>query len=93
MFMLKSTHQRILDRRDNQAKAAFIQERDRAKTSGRLATELLKERDAARAALAEIAAMETPASASIGRRMAARARQELPSKPGSAAVRAAMEAA
>lgn len=93
MFMRKSTHHRILDRRDSQAKAAFIQERDRAKTSGRLAAELLKERDAARAALTDIAGMETENCAHIGKRMAARARQELPATSGSAAVRKAMETA
>lgn len=43
-------------------------------------------------ALTEIAAMETKNPAPAAKKMAARARQELPANPGSAPVRAAMEA-
>jgi peptidoglycan hydrolase CwlO-like protein len=45
---------------------------------GEAFTEMLNERDEARSALRDIIAMETPGSAHIGRKMAARARQALP---------------
>ncbi len=63
--------------RDN-ARTACKAEKARAMKSGRLASELLTERDAARNILREINALETPACASIGRRMAAKAREGLP---------------
>jgi hypothetical protein len=47
------------------------------KVKGQLADELLTERDAARGILREIDAMLTPSTASIGRRMAAKAREGL----------------
>lgn len=45
---------------------------------GRLCTELLTERDDARFILRQIAMMETPTCAHIGRKMAAKAREGLP---------------
>lgn len=53
-------------------------EKDRAMKSGRLASDLLTERDAARGILREINGMVTPACAGIGRKMAAKAREGLP---------------
>lgn len=54
------------------------EQKERAIESGRLANEFLGERDTARAILRQIHQMETPACASIGRRMAAKARGGLP---------------
>lgn len=53
-------------------------EKNRAVKSGRLASELLTERDAAHDKLREIVAAETPACAGIGRKMARIAREGLP---------------
>lgn len=53
-------------------------EKNRAIESGRLASELLTERDAARDRLRQIAAMETVGSAPAAKRMAATARAGLP---------------
>ncbi|WP_439538719.1 hypothetical protein [Sphingomonas sp.] len=53
-------------------------EKARAIKSGRLASELLTERDAAHARLRKIAAMETPGSAPAAKRMARVAREGLP---------------
>lgn len=50
----------------------------KSKVYGSLADELLKERDAARIALRDIIAMETEHCAHIGKRMAARAREAMP---------------
>lgn len=58
-------------------KSRFDAEKNRAIKSGRLATELMTERDAARAALADIMALETPSCAHIGKKMATRAREAL----------------
>lgn len=61
-----------------QAERAADAEKARAMKSGRLCTELLTERDAARGILREINGMVTPACAGIGRKMAAKAREGLP---------------
>ena len=53
-------------------------EKERAITSGRLASELLTERDAAHDKLREINGMVTPGCAGIGRKMARCAREGLP---------------
>lgn len=52
----------------------LIRARSEGVTKGRLAKELLGERDAAVSTLNEIAAMETAGSAPIGKKMAAHAR-------------------
>lgn len=76
----------------NNAQAARNAEREASIRKGRLASELLTERDAARDknleiagnlvaahnVLREIVALETPSSAHIGRKMAAKAREGLP---------------
>jgi hypothetical protein len=74
---LKLEIARLAAGRDN-AVSARNMERERAVTSGRLCTELLTERDDARFILRQIAMMETPTCAHIGRKMAAKAREGLP---------------
>lgn len=61
-----------------QAERAYETAKVRARTSGRIASELLTQRDHARHILREIVALETPGSAHIGRKMAALARTGLP---------------
>lgn len=83
-LMLKSTHDEavkdksgVIANRDGTIAALHDQlaaEKHRAQTSGRALSEMLTERDAAHKALDEIAALETPSCASIGKRMAKLAR-------------------
>ncbi|WP_422057748.1 hypothetical protein [Sphingomonas sp.] len=60
------------------ADAAYEKERAESIKKGRLASELLAERDAAHDKLREIVAAETPACAGIGKKMARIAREGLP---------------
>lgn len=60
------------------AEASYNKERVDSVKKGRLASELLTERDAAHDKLREIVAAETPACAGIGRKMARIAREGLP---------------
>ncbi len=60
------------------AEAAYEKERADSIRKGRLASELLTERDAAHDKLREVVAAETPACAGIGRKMARIAREGLP---------------
>lgn len=61
-----------------EAERRFEAEKNRAITSGRVASEALTERDAAHETLRAIVAMKTDNCASIGRRMAAAAKAGLP---------------
>ena len=60
------------------AEAAYEKERGESLKKGRLASELLTERDAARDKLREVIAAETQGCAPIGRKMARIARAGLP---------------
>lgn len=60
------------------AEAAYEKARGESIKKGRLASELLAERDAAHDKLREINAMGTPGCAGIGRKMARCAREGLP---------------
>ncbi len=60
------------------AEASYDKERADGIKKGRLASELLTERDAAHDKLREVVAAETPACAGIGRKMARIAREGLP---------------
>lgn len=60
------------------AEAAYEKGRREGKQKGRLASEMLAERDAAHDKLREVVAAETPACAGIGRKMARIAREGLP---------------
>lgn len=61
-----------------QAERAYEHQRSEAITNGRLAAELLTERDEARDVLRSIVSFATPGMASIGRKMAATAKAGLP---------------
>lgn len=78
MFMTTKRHLEILGNVREGLMRGLDAERDTARTKGRLAAELLSERNAARAALTKITGMETPSCAPIGKRMAAVARGALP---------------
>lgn len=80
-LMTRAAHEAaIADLRDDfrQAERAYDAERAASVKRGRLAAELLAERDAAHATLREVAGLETPSCAHIGKRMAAKAREGLP---------------
>lgn len=61
-----------------EAERAYERERTASRTKGRIAAELLTERDAARDTLRHIVTLETPGCAHVGRKMAAAAKARLP---------------
>lgn len=78
MFMTTKRHEEILAEQHRAFAKAMNAEQSASRTKGRLAAELMAERDKARAALTEITKLETPSCAHIGKRMAAVARGALP---------------
>jgi hypothetical protein len=74
---MRAARDAALERADLSA-AAYEKERADSIRKGRLASELLAERDAAHDKLREINAMVTPGCAGIGKKMARCAREGLP---------------